>query len=116
MCFAIGRKCAGFGGGFEQRAGLCFGDGQVFFRRQVARANRKSPTRIEALLPQIVLAAGLPRRIVLSSTTSSWSSVAVWMNSTAAASACVEAFALPTALAAISVISGRSRLPPAETM
>ena len=36
MCFAIRRQCAGFGSCFEQRAGLCFGDGQVFFCRQVA--------------------------------------------------------------------------------
>jgi hypothetical protein len=50
-----------------------------------ARLNRKSPTSTGALLPQTALAVGVPRRRSLASTTSSWSSVAVWMNSTAAA-------------------------------
>ena len=49
-----------------------------------ARLNRKSPTRMDGLLPHTTLAAARPRRSALSSTTSSCSSVAVWMNSTAA--------------------------------
>ena len=48
--------------------------------------SRKSPTSTLASLPQTIRAAGLPRRISLSSTTSSCSKVAVCMNSTAAAS------------------------------
>ena len=52
-----------------------------------ARLNRKSPTRTGALLPQTALAVAEPRRRSLSSTTSSCSRVAVWMNSTQAASA-----------------------------
>ena len=48
--------------------------------------SRKSPTSTLASLPQRMRAATLPRRISLSSTTSSWSSVAVCMNSTLAAS------------------------------
>src|SRR5215207_8179143 len=51
------------------------------------RANRKSPTNTAGLLPQTALAVSRPRRRSLESTTSSCSSVAVWMNSTAAASA-----------------------------
>ena len=50
-----------------------------------ARANRKSPTSTDALLPKIALAEARPRRNWLSSTTSSCNSVAVWMNSTQAA-------------------------------
>jgi hypothetical protein len=50
------------------------------------RLNRKSPTSTLAGLPQMMLAVRLPRRRPEPSTTSSWSSVAVWMNSTAAAS------------------------------
>jgi len=52
-----------------------------------ARLNRKSPTSTEDLLPQTALAVARPRRKSLASTTSSCSKVAVWMNSTAAASA-----------------------------
>jgi hypothetical protein len=51
-----------------------------------ARLNRKSPTSTVAGLPKTMLAVSLPRRVSLPSTTSSCSSVAVWMNSTAAAS------------------------------
>ena len=47
---------------------------------------RKSPTRTLASLPHSMRAASRPRRISLSSTTSSCNSVAVCMNSTAAAS------------------------------
>ena len=50
------------------------------------RENRKSPTRTLAGLPQMMLAVRLPRLRPEQSTTSSWSKVAVWMNSTAAAS------------------------------
>src|SRR3546814_6951302 len=50
------------------------------------RAKRKSPTSTEALLPQMIFAVLRPRRRSDPSTTSSWSRVAVWMNSTAAAS------------------------------
>ena len=56
--------------------------------RRAQRANRKSPTRTEAGLPQMMLAVRRPRRRPELSTTSSWRSVAVWMNSTAAASLC----------------------------
>ena len=52
-----------------------------------ARANRKSPTSTDAWLPNTALAEAIPRRNALSSTTSSCSRVAVWMNSTQAASA-----------------------------
>jgi hypothetical protein len=48
--------------------------------------SRKSPTRTLASLPHSMRAASLPRRISLSSTTSSCSKVAVCMNSTAPAS------------------------------
>ena len=51
-----------------------------------ARANKKSPTRIEGLFPHTRLAGFLPLLSVLSSTTSSCRSVAEWINSTAAAS------------------------------
>src|SRR5262245_26963447 len=47
--------------------------------------SKKSPTRTLASLPHNMRAASLPRRISLSSTTSSCSSVAVCMTSTAAA-------------------------------
>jgi hypothetical protein len=50
------------------------------------RLNRKSPTSTLAGLPQIMLAVRLPRRRPEPSTTSSWRRVAVWINSTAAAS------------------------------
>ena len=50
-----------------------------------AREYKKSPTSTLAGLPKLSLAVGLPRRRVDSSTTSSWSKVAVWMNSTTAA-------------------------------
>jgi hypothetical protein len=48
--------------------------------------SRKSPTSTLASFPHSIRAASRPRRISLSSTTSSCSSVAVCMNSTAAAS------------------------------
>ncbi len=51
-----------------------------------AREYRKSPTSTEAALPNAALAVLRPRRSSDSSTTSSCSSVAVWMNSTTAAS------------------------------
>gem|GEM_PF-6849476 len=51
-----------------------------------ARANRKSPTSTDEAAPQIRCAATLPRRISEPSTMSSCSRVAVWMNSTEAAS------------------------------
>ena len=47
--------------------------------------SRKSPTSTLAWLPQMIRAAGRPRRIALSSTTSSCSSVALCRNSTDAA-------------------------------
>ena len=50
---------------------------------------RKSPTSTEASFPQSVLAEAMPRRRLALSTTSSWSSVAVWMNSTTLASGTV---------------------------
>jgi hypothetical protein len=50
------------------------------------RENRKSPTSTVAGLPQIRLAVRLPRRMPEPSTTSSCNRVAVWMNSTVAAS------------------------------
>ena len=53
-----------------------------------AREYRKSPTSTLAALPNRSLAVSRPRRRVDSSTTSSCSSVAVWMNSTTAASVC----------------------------
>ncbi len=51
-----------------------------------AREYRKSPTSTLAALPNTALAVLRPRRRSDSSTTSSCSSVAVWMNSTTAAS------------------------------
>ena len=48
--------------------------------------SRKSPTSTLASLPHLIRAATLPRRMSLSSTTSSWRRVAVCMNSTLAAS------------------------------
>ncbi|MNG21077.1 hypothetical protein D3C84_1054030 [compost metagenome] len=53
-----------------------------------ARVYRKSPTSTLAALPNIALAVWRPRRMSDSSTTSSCSRVAVWMNSTIAASSC----------------------------
>ncbi len=47
---------------------------------------RMRPMLTLAEFPQMRLAVRLPRRIPEPSTTSSWRSVAVWMNSTAAAS------------------------------
>ncbi|MNN83293.1 hypothetical protein D3C81_2003190 [compost metagenome] len=51
-----------------------------------AREYRKSPTSTEAALPNSALAVLRPRRSEDSSTTSSCSRVAVWINSTTAAS------------------------------
>ena len=81
-----------------------------------ARANRKSPTRTLDGAPQIRWAATLPRRRSEVSTTSSCSRVAVWMNSTAAASLTGAEMspAAPEARAAARVSRGRNRLPPAE--
>jgi hypothetical protein len=56
-----------------------------------AREYRKSPTSTLAALPNMALAVARPRRSDDSSTTSSCSSVAVWMNSTVAASSCARA-------------------------
>ena len=81
-----------------------------------ARANRKSPTRTDALLPNMALALASPRRSTLSSTTSSCSKVAVWMNSTQAASWTWRAPSYPHMRALANVSIGRSRLPPAATM
>ncbi len=50
------------------------------------RVNRKSPTSTEALSPHTEFAVGRPRRNALTSTTSSCSRVAEWMNSTQVAS------------------------------
>ncbi|MNT97291.1 hypothetical protein D3C72_2395810 [compost metagenome] len=74
--------------------------------------SRKSPTRMEALLPQTMRAAGLPRRMSLSSTTSSWSRVALCMNSTAAAKLIALPLPWPNSWAAATVNMGRKRLPP----
>ncbi len=76
--------------------------------------SRKSPTRTLAWLPQIIRAAARPRRISLSSTTSSWSSVAVCMNSTAAAKFTSLPVARPNSMAEAMVSIGRRRLPPAS--
>ena len=51
-----------------------------------ARVYRKSPTSTLAALPNSALAVWRPRRMSDSSTTSSCSRVAVWMNSIIAAS------------------------------
>ncbi len=51
-----------------------------------AREYRKSPTSTEAALPNAALAVAWPRRSCDSSTTSSCSSVAVWIISITAAS------------------------------
>ena len=59
-----------------------------------ARLNRKSPTSTAGLLPHTAFAVSRPRRRSLASTTSSCSRVAVWMNSTAAASADVAVAAI----------------------
>ena len=89
-----------------------------------ARANRKSPTRTEASFPHIALAVSRPRRFSDWSITSSCSSVALWINSTAAAR-CKAAIgilfsngsgpllSLRPDRAPIRVSIGRIRLPPA---
>ena len=58
------------------------------------REYRKSPTSTRAALPQTALAVLRPRRRSDSSTTSSWSRVAVWMNSITAASWCASGAAM----------------------
>ena len=78
-----------------------------------ARLNRKSPTSTLALLPHSTLAEASPRRRSLSSTTSSCSRVAVWMNSTQAARPAARTPGWPHSCAAARVRTGRSRLPPA---
>src|SRR5690606_39373395 len=55
------------------------------------REYRKSPTSTLAALPHTALAVLRPRRRSDASTTSSCSSVEVWMNSTTAASWCASA-------------------------
>ena len=61
------------------------------------REYRKSPTSTLAALPQTALAVLRPRRRSDSSTTSSCSRVAVWMNSTTAASWCASGPRCPSA-------------------
>ena len=94
-----------------------------------ARANRKSPTRTEASFPHIALAVSRPRLFSDWSITSSCSSVALWINSTAAARCkaasgiCLSNGFGPLVLfrpvsfrpdrAPIRVSIGRMRLPPA---
>ncbi len=78
-----------------------------------ARENRKSPTSTLDGAPQIRCAATLPRRNWLPSTTSSCSRVAVWMNSTAAASFRHASSLAPARRAEATVSSGRKRFPPA---
>jgi hypothetical protein len=79
-----------------------------------ARANRKSPTKTLDADPQIRCAATLPRRRSEPSTTSSCKRVAVWMNSTAAASFRCPSFSVIASRAAATVNKGLSRLPPAS--
>src|SRR5690606_14831070 len=80
------------------------------------REYRKSPTRTLAALPKTALAVLRPRRRSDSSTTSSWSRVEVWMNSTTAASWWASGPRWPRARAASSSSMGRRRLPPPATM
>ena len=80
------------------------------------REYRKSPTSTLAALPQTALAVLRPRRRSDSSTTSSCSRVAVWMNSTTAASWCASGPRWPSAPADSNSSIGRSRLPPAPMM
>ena len=81
-----------------------------------AREYRKSPTSTLAALPNSALAVWRPRRSEDSSTTSSCSSVAVWMNSTVAAISKRSGPSKPSARENSSTSIGRSRLPPALTM
>jgi hypothetical protein len=81
-----------------------------------AREYTKSPTRTLAALPNIALAVRRPRLSADSSTTSSCSSVAVWMNSTVAASSKRSRPLKPSAPEKRRTSSGRMRLPPALMM
>ena len=81
-----------------------------------AREYRKSPTSTLAALPKRSLAVSRPRRSVDSSTTSSCNRVAVWMNSTTAASVWRCGCWLSSAPLTSSSRAGRRRLPPAEMM
>ncbi len=77
-----------------------------------AREYRKSPTSTAAALPNVALAVAWPRRSDDSSTTSSCSSVAVWIISTTAASVNLAGPSTPQARADRMVSAGRRRLPP----
>ena len=81
-----------------------------------AREYRKSPTSTLAALPNSALAVARPRRSADSSTTSSCSRVAVWMNSMMAASSKRLSPVNESARENSSTRRGRIRLPPAPTM
>ena len=81
-----------------------------------AREYKKSPISTLAGLPNLALAVGRPRRKVDSSTTSSCSKVAVWINSTTAAMLNRDWPWKPKAPQHSSSRVGRRRLPPAAMM
>ena len=81
-----------------------------------AREYNESPTSTAASFPNSAFAVLRPRRSCESSTTSSCSRVAVWMNSTIAASSMWRSPAWSSARAASSTNSGRNRLPPPPMM
>ena len=67
-------------------------------------------------LPQRLFTLRRPRRTVAWSMMSSWSSVAVWMNSTTDASTIARSPRKPQARQASSSRAGRMRLPPPSRM
>jgi hypothetical protein len=81
-----------------------------------AREYTKSPTSTLAWLPKTLLAVARPRRFCEPSTTSSCSSVAVWMNSMKAAASMCLSLSIPHARPASTHSSGRRRLPPPAMM
>ncbi len=63
-------------------------------------------------LPQRLFTLARPRRVVASSMMSSWSRLAVWMNSTVEASVIARSPRYPQSRLASRRSAGRTRLPP----
>ena len=82
--------------------------------RAKAWVNKKSPTSTLASLSLRALTVSRWRRSLASSSTSSWTSVAVWIISTTAASVICSLSARPTALAAAAAAPGGAACPPSE--
>src|SRR5260363_79212 len=99
----------------QQLQDFSFGNrvGRVSQNVHHAREYRKSPVNTLAALPKSALAVFLPRLRLDASTTSSCSSVAVWINSMTAARRWRSWRCAPSAALTSSNNAGLSRLPPA---